>query len=637
MREQVSRGKKTTTGFSIPSLKHPTRGFGLESSAISRQAVPEIQPLHQPVTHDISRIPLRSPQAKLSISQPGDIYEQEADSVAQQVMQRMAQPVNRQHIQRETLPEDEEELQMKPLANSITPLVQREALPEDEEEELQMKPLDNRTLQREEVPEDEEELQMKSLDNRTLQREEVPEDEEELQMKPMVQRQAKAGMAATPDLEASINQARGGGQSMADDIREPMEVAFGADFSGVKVHTDGQSDQLNRSIQARAFTTGQDVFFRSGEYNPGSRAGQELLAHELTHVVQQSGGVVQRSPQTQEGIQNLNFLSTTSLPTRSIQRVIIPQNTVAGLTADLDTNNLDAAKSLINLLHDEGRRKSLAELYTKIKQADTHNNKELIKFIDDKLNVKTNIVKENQPSGFFEKSALIFKYGNANATNEVVQAGLRMWVSGDPQRGINWNMIGKHLRGRLTEDEYKQIGTLKYMLDDQNNNTTLVNNYSPAQKIQAGTQLLNDARNDIRGALDALPNHEGMSYRQAGVANTSVYGGSINVRDYIRDTTFWSTSALRITGSAGTWGEDGTTSHPKVYFIINGTTGKYIANYSGQEKGQHEVLFKDLVTFQVTKIGSFRNTSFVHVTEVDPKTLSADQAIKNPYTGENLP
>ncbi|MGV0107028.1 DUF4157 domain-containing protein [Nostoc sp. DSM 114160] len=295
MREQVSRGKKTTTGFSIPSLKHPTRGFGLESSAISRQAVPEIQPLHQPVTHDISRIPLRSPQAKLSISQPGDIYEQEADSVAQQVMQRMAQPVNRQHIQRETLPEDEEELQMKPLANSITPLVQREALPEDEEEELQMKPLDNSTLQREALPEDE---------------------EEELQMKPMVQRQGEVGMDAAPDLEASINQARGGGGvAIADNIREPMEVAFGADFSRVKVHTDGQSDQLNRSIQARAFTTGQDVFFRQGEYNPGSRGGQELLAHELTHVVQQNGGAVMRSDSSD---------STSSLPEVNFAALNIP-------------------------------------------------------------------------------------------------------------------------------------------------------------------------------------------------------------------------------------------------------------------------------------------------------------------------
>ncbi|BDI16329.1 hypothetical protein ANSO36C_21310 [Nostoc cf. commune SO-36] len=318
MREYVSRKKQATTGFSIPSLKHPTPGFSLESSAISRQAVPEIQPLPKPITHDISRIPLRS-QAKLSISQPGDIYEQEADSVAQQVMQRMAQPVNRQSIQREALPEDEEELQMKSLDIST---FQREALPE-EEEELQMKSLDSSTLQREALPEDEEELQMKSLDSSTLQREALPEDEEELQMKPMVQRQAEAGMAAAPDLEASINQARGGGVAIADNIREPMEQAFGADFSGVKVHTDGQSDQLNRSIQARAFTTGQDVFFRQGEYNPGSRGGQELLAHELTHVVQQNGGAVMRSPRSPQLCND----SQNKIGNMSIQRLIDPYET----------------------------------------------------------------------------------------------------------------------------------------------------------------------------------------------------------------------------------------------------------------------------------------------------------------------
>jgi hypothetical protein len=76
----------------------------------------------------------------------------------------------------------------------------------------------------------------------------------------------------------------------------PVEVVLPyltprADFSGVKVHTDAQSDQLNRSIQAKAFTTGQDVFFRAGAYQPGSRAGQELIAHELTHVVQQTQGL----------------------------------------------------------------------------------------------------------------------------------------------------------------------------------------------------------------------------------------------------------------------------------------------------------------------------------------------------------
>ncbi|MCT7986366.1 DUF4157 domain-containing protein [Laspinema sp. A4] len=96
---------------------------------------------------------------------------------------------------------------------------------------------------------------------------------------------------ATPDLEASIRAARSSGHPIRPSIREPMEQAFGSDFSQVRIHSNAQSDQLNRSIQARAFTTGQDIFFRQGEYNPDSRAGQELMAHELTHVVQQTGQI----------------------------------------------------------------------------------------------------------------------------------------------------------------------------------------------------------------------------------------------------------------------------------------------------------------------------------------------------------
>ncbi|MFH7026536.1 MAG: DUF4157 domain-containing protein [Heteroscytonema crispum UTEX LB 1556] len=131
--------------------------------------------------------------------------------------------------------------------------------------------------------------QMNAPGGETVQREEKPEEDEKLQMKPMIQRQAAGdGMAATPEVETSIQQARGSGQPLASNIKKPMEQAFAADFSGVKVHTDAQSDQLNQSIQAKAFTTGQNIFFRRGEYNPGSQGGKELIAHELTHVVQQN-------------------------------------------------------------------------------------------------------------------------------------------------------------------------------------------------------------------------------------------------------------------------------------------------------------------------------------------------------------
>jgi len=96
------------------------------------------------------------------------------------------------------------------------------------------------------------------------------------------------------DLESAIHRERSGGRPLPEGVRQLMERAFGADFGGVRVHADVEADSLNRSLQARAFTTGQDVFFRQGEYRPTSSEGQKLLAHELTHVVQQNGGVVQR-------------------------------------------------------------------------------------------------------------------------------------------------------------------------------------------------------------------------------------------------------------------------------------------------------------------------------------------------------
>ena len=95
--------------------------------------------------------------------------------------------------------------------------------------------------------------------------------------------------AVEPEVEARIAQVRGRGQPMGDDVRTDLEHKFGADFSGVRIHANLEADVLNRSLEARAFTTGQDIFFRQGEYQPGSQQGKQLLAHELTHVRQQSG------------------------------------------------------------------------------------------------------------------------------------------------------------------------------------------------------------------------------------------------------------------------------------------------------------------------------------------------------------
>ena len=143
------------------------------------------------------------------------------------------------------------------------------------------------------------------IQNQSIQRDALPQGNK-LRKKPLQRRENVGGGDASTELESSIQRARGSGQSLDANLQRSMGQAMGADFSGVKVHTDSQSDQLNQSIQARAFTTGQDVFFRQGEYNPGSRGGQELLAHELTHVVQQN--------------RTLNTLQSQSLFSPQIQR-----------------------------------------------------------------------------------------------------------------------------------------------------------------------------------------------------------------------------------------------------------------------------------------------------------------------------
>jgi hypothetical protein len=98
-----------------------------------------------------------------------------------------------------------------------------------------------------------------------------------------------AGSTLDDSIAAKIAAKRGGGQGLDASAGADLGAALGNDFSDVRVHTDGEADSLNRAVEAEAFTTGTDIFFRGGSYNPGSADGRRLLAHELTHVAQQRG------------------------------------------------------------------------------------------------------------------------------------------------------------------------------------------------------------------------------------------------------------------------------------------------------------------------------------------------------------
>jgi hypothetical protein len=104
----------------------------------------------------------------------------------------------------------------------------------------------------------------------------------------MIQRQALGKESEVREETANtIQRARGQGQSLDESIANKAGTALGQDFSDVTIHSDEMAHQLSKDVGAKAFTTGKDIFFSSGAYDPHSQDGQHLIAHELTHVVQQ--------------------------------------------------------------------------------------------------------------------------------------------------------------------------------------------------------------------------------------------------------------------------------------------------------------------------------------------------------------
>jgi outer membrane protein OmpA-like peptidoglycan-associated protein len=193
-------------------------------------------------------------QRKLSVGAVNDPMEQEADAVADQVMRMPDTMVQRKC----SYCEEEEQVQRKPLATFI----QRKCAHCEEEEKARLKPLDS-----------------------------------------FIQKKGnEGGGTAGEAVSQQINASRGNGSTMDAPVKSFMESRFGTDFSGVKIHTGSDAVQLSRELNAQAFTVGSDIYFNEGKYSPGSDSGKHLLAHELTHTVQQGGnGIIQKKPATVTG------------------------------------------------------------------------------------------------------------------------------------------------------------------------------------------------------------------------------------------------------------------------------------------------------------------------------------------------
>jgi hypothetical protein len=278
-----------------------------------------------------------SVQAKLKVGAQNDAYEREADSVASHVMaghsvdavSSMADgPTQRKCDECEA-----EEAQR-------APLVQRADAPQ-EEEEVQMKR--SADIQREGAEEEQEEI----IQNKALQGDVQRQDDaevEELQMKS----KSDGSFVANASVSAQVAGLKGGGQPLPASARSYFEPRFGADFSDVRVHTGQPAETASRALNARAFTTGRHVVFGKGEYAPHSRQGGELLAHELTHVIQQRG--YKQKPTQQDAAGPVQRWSLGAAPVPAFPNgKLVPQGAPKG-SADHRKKLNDARTIVANVL-----------------------------------------------------------------------------------------------------------------------------------------------------------------------------------------------------------------------------------------------------------------------------------------------
>lgn len=300
-------------------------------------------------------------QAKLNIGKANDKYEVEADRVADQVVSKKQNAstdsffspstvVQKKAATTQKSEEQNKEIQPKTIAESITPVIQlktevasttqnkvstskkdkpvtkpisivKPILQAKKEEDIQPKKKTESTtpviqLKAETTATAENKVNAPKKEKATVKpvpfikpvlqtkkEEDVQQKkEEETQSNEQEQQLQKSSASDTNptdnnNFESKLNSTKGSGSALPKGVKTEMESGFGADFSTVKIHTDSNAVQLNQQLGSQAFATGNNIYFNQGKFNPSSQSGKHLLAHELTHTVQQ-GATVRMKPDT---------------------------------------------------------------------------------------------------------------------------------------------------------------------------------------------------------------------------------------------------------------------------------------------------------------------------------------------------
>ncbi|WP_300665655.1 DUF4157 domain-containing protein [Fluviicola sp.] len=233
-------------------------------------------------------------QAKLFVNQPGDQHETEADQAADRVVNSSSSPTG-------TLAaENTAPVQQKPIAQTVTPTIQRKENP-DQMGQLDIDGTEDKmgaieykgpAIQRKE----DESAQLKEDENAQLK-----EEDASMQLKDdeFVSKLGDPPGTPAPEqvakdqntLPEKLNESKGQGIPLPPETKTEMETGFGADFGNVKVHTGTNAVDMNKSLGAKAFTNKENIYFNQGKFDPASKNGKHLLAHELTHTIQQGASL----------------------------------------------------------------------------------------------------------------------------------------------------------------------------------------------------------------------------------------------------------------------------------------------------------------------------------------------------------
>jgi hypothetical protein len=284
-------------------------------------------------------------QKKLKTGTVGDKYEVEADHVADKVVNNNASGGG--------LLQSKEQVQQKPISETISSVQAKDMKEEESVQKKSDKKEEEKPVQKKTDKKEEEKPVQAKCDacekEDKVQKKDKKEEEKPVQKK----EQSSETEIQNNELEGKLDSSKGGGTGLDKKTKGEMESGFGADFSNVKIHTDSNAVHMSQELGAQAFTNGNDVYFNKGKYNPNSKEGKHLLAHELTHTVQQTGMVQKKStledhPENLQNPENPHFKGNPPLEKANDNEMLISTGQKGLYVAELQKGLLKTGQKLPN-------------------------------------------------------------------------------------------------------------------------------------------------------------------------------------------------------------------------------------------------------------------------------------------------